>query len=139
MNLNHRIYRFFQYFSEGLGFLSLPLSILNFVTVIFYLLVENIPFLNWLFPDFLIFALSSLAIFIPLAIGTGWLRMKRSLFFGIQGVVMAESNPIIVHGTCVSYEAQLQMLTALGLKPSTEFTRFLEYWQKLDRKQNWRP
>lgn len=139
MKLNHRVYRFFQYFSEGLSFLSLPLSILNFITVIYYLLIGNIAFLKWMFPSFLLFIVSSLVILIPLAIGIGWLRMKRSLFYGIQGVVMTESNPLTVHSSRVLYEMELAMLIKLKVKPSAEYMRLLEYWRSLDKEQNWRP
>jgi hypothetical protein len=105
----------------------------------YYLLIDNMSFLKMIFPNFFIFVASGLAFLVPVSILIGWLRMKRSLFYGIQGVVITESNPLTVHGSLVSYEVQLQMLETLNIKPSKDFLQMLEYWKALDKKQKWRP
>ena len=139
MKITRKGYRFFQYFSEGLSFLSLPLSVVNFVTVVYYLLVGNVSVLKAAFPSIEIFTVVSLGVLVPLAIGTGWVRMKRSLFYGEQSVVMTESNPLAVHGSRVLYDMELLMLNKLNIEPSVDFVNLLEYWRRLDKAQDWRP
>ena len=67
-----KLYRWFRYFQNGFALLSLPLSVINFATIFYYLLVEKVSALTSLFPSFTFFLVASILIFTPLSTALGW-------------------------------------------------------------------
>lgn len=58
-------------FQTGYGLVQLPLGLFSFATTIYYLLVNNIPFLKTIFPDFWLFLLTGGVFGIPFCLLLG--------------------------------------------------------------------
>ena len=134
-----RLYRWFRYFQDGFGYISIPIAIVNFLTVFYYLLVSKVAFLQVIFPDFIIFTIAVIGVFFPLSAGVGWWHIKKSQMYESENILMTENNPIAVYGNRVTMEMQRETLKALNISPSQEFNHLLAYWQRLDEKIKWRP
>lgn len=52
-------------FQTGYGFIQLPLGLFSFATTIYYLLVNNVPWLKVIFPEFWIFLIVGGCIGLP--------------------------------------------------------------------------
>jgi len=86
--------RSFYYFRVGYGtYLSLPLTIISFCTTIYYLAIQNIPALKALFPGFLEFAVTLVALVYPVSAAIGWFHFKGGPIFKAEQDIIAESNP----------------------------------------------
>jgi hypothetical protein len=133
-----RMYRWFRYFQDGFSYLSYPLTVVNFMTITFYLLIETIPFLKALFPHFAVFALVIIIVIGPLSTIIGWLHIKRTKFYGAETVVLTEANPLAVMANAMYCQNTLVIMKKLGIKPSGEFLRYSEYWKKLGGRLDWR-
>jgi hypothetical protein len=58
-------------FQTGYGFIQLPLGLFSFATTIYYLLINNVPQLKVLFPEFWIFLVIGGAIGLPTCLAIG--------------------------------------------------------------------
>jgi hypothetical protein len=134
-----KVYRWFRYFQQGFSLLGLPLTIINFATIFYYLLVEKIPTLISVFPNYIIFLASSLIVFLPLSILLGWYYTKRSKVYGSEMVLLTEVNPLGVHSSRLGCEQQLDILKALNIEPNPEYLKLADFWRKLDEDKRWRP
>lgn len=65
----------------------------NTLTILYYLLVRNVPQLTFLFPHFITFALLAVVTGVPLAVLIGWLHLKRSPIYTSELDVSVEANP----------------------------------------------
>jgi hypothetical protein len=133
-----RLYRWFRYFQDGFSYLSYPLTVINFMTITFYLLIDRVPFLKALFPHFVIFAFISVLVIGPLSTVIGWLHIKRTKFYGAETIVLTEANPLAVMGNTMYCENTLVIMKKLGVKPSREFLQYCEYWKKLSERLDWK-
>jgi len=133
-----RLYRWFRYFQDGFSYLSYPLTVINFMTITFYLLIQNVPFLSAVFPHFVIFAFVSALLIGPLSAVIGWLHIKRTKFYGAESIVLTEASPLAVLGNAMYCENTLMMMKKLGIKPSQDFLQYCEYWSKVSKKLDWK-
>jgi len=66
-------------FQTGYGLLSLPLSLFSFATTIYYLLINNVPFLKEIFPRFEGFLVLGFIIGVPFTLLVGRIYIKSEL------------------------------------------------------------
>ncbi len=66
-------------FQTGYGFVQLPLGLFSFATTIYYLLVNNVPFLKVWFPEFWIFLVIGGSVGIPACLMVGQLYLGSEL------------------------------------------------------------
>lgn len=88
-----RFYRYWIYLRRAhFNYFGFLLSMLNFITIQYYILVKNIPFLASLFPRLYIFVATVLAIYIPLTIFLGRRDFKK-MTVPVETGLMARYNP----------------------------------------------
>lgn len=134
------LYRQWKYWQLGYGlFLTKPIAILQFITVMYVLLLERISFLKVFLPHFTYFAVFSFFLLGPLGILLGWFYMRKSKIFGVEAILATESNPLTVHTQRVAMENSLKVLKALKITPAPEWLNLYEYWKHLDKKTKWKP
>jgi len=86
--------RVWYYFRTGYSlYLALPVSVFNTIVIVYYLLVPNVAQLQLVFPSFIIFLLVVAVVAVPVAIGFGWIHMKRSPAFTSEMDISVEANP----------------------------------------------
>lgn len=86
--------RFWYYFRMGYStYLSFLLGAVNTLTVIYYLLIRNIPDLSVIFPYFSVFVIPAVLLGFPLAVIVGWLHMKGSRAYSSELDISVEANP----------------------------------------------
>jgi len=72
------ILRVWIYYKRGHStYLAFLVSFMNFITIQYTLLISRFTFLSLIFRDLIIFAISFLIVYIPLATIIGWLDIKR--------------------------------------------------------------
>ena len=87
--------RRWQEFRWGHGvYLVFTVSLTNFLLITYRFLIEQIPFLESLFPNLAVYVASSLVIYVPLAIIVGHLYRTKQLETDI--VMTQERNPYIL-------------------------------------------
>jgi len=74
-------------------YFAFVLAAVNTLTVTYYLAIEKAPFLQEIFPSFLIYILFTVSIGIPLLIGIGYLHYKKSPSFTSESDITVESYP----------------------------------------------
>ncbi|MHA1407950.1 MAG: hypothetical protein ACTSSG_11310 [Candidatus Heimdallarchaeaceae archaeon] len=133
--MKERLYRFWRYFRDGYGiYISKPLSILNFLTITFYLLVDKLPFLKVFFHHFYVYLIVASSIFIPLSIFLGWFHMRKSRIYGVESILAIESNPLTVRSQRIAMDSTLAICEKLNVELSDDWHRLHNYWVKLDNK-----
>ncbi len=91
----YRLFRLWFYFRRGYSnYLALAVGFVNFVTIQYYLLVQRVEFLGWLFPRLLAFALAAAPSLLLLATLLGWLDAKRGAI-RTEVSIVAEQNPVL--------------------------------------------
>jgi len=86
--------RFWYYFRIGYStYLSFILGVVNTLTVIYYLLIKNVPDLLVAFPHFYIFVLPAMLAGLPLAVVAGWLHIKGTRAYSSELDISVEANP----------------------------------------------
>ncbi|MGC8961740.1 MAG: hypothetical protein ACP5K1_04775, partial [Candidatus Bathyarchaeia archaeon] len=82
------------YFRTGFSlYLSFLLGAVNTLTVVYYLLIRNVPALEKVFPKFFIFAVIAVVVGIPLGVFVGWLHMKGTPAWTSEMEISVEANP----------------------------------------------
>ena len=66
---------------------------INTLVVTYYLAIENIPFLQQIFPTFVHYVITVTLIGIPILIGAGYIHFKKSPGFKSEADIAIESNP----------------------------------------------
>lgn len=85
--------RALYYIRQGYGLASLPLVFFGYASSIYYLAIENVPFLHRFFPSFSSFLLLA-GTTLPIGCGfLGYFYMKRSWFFREAAEISTEANP----------------------------------------------
>jgi len=88
-----RVFRYFYYFRRGHStYFVYLISFLNFIVIQYRLLIERIPFLEYVFQSLTAFALAFFATYIPVAILIGWLDVRRGAV-PVEGALLARVNP----------------------------------------------
>jgi hypothetical protein len=86
--------RLWYYFRTGYAiYLTFFLGYGSTLVTVYYLAIKNVPSLLDIFPKFWPFAILATAIGGPLAIGLGWVHMKRSVGYTSEVDIGVESNP----------------------------------------------
>ncbi|MCJ7506953.1 hypothetical protein MUP05_10890 [Candidatus Bathyarchaeota archaeon] len=94
MKWHRYMMRFWYYFRMGYStYLSFLLGAVNTLTVIYYLLIRNIPDLSVIFPYFSVFVIPAVLLGFPLAVIVGWLHMKGSRAYSSELDISVEANP----------------------------------------------
>ncbi|MFH0848639.1 MAG: hypothetical protein V1857_03980, partial [archaeon] len=94
MKLIKYVMRFWYYFRMGYStYLSFLLGATNTLTVIYYLLIKNVPELQTAFPHFSVFVLPAVFLGLPLAVVVGWLHMKGTRAYSSELDISVEANP----------------------------------------------
>jgi len=90
-NLN---FRSWYYLRVGWStYFALIFTVLNTLTVTYYLAIEKAPFLNSIFPSFLVYVTVLVSIGIPILIVVGWMHFRKSHAYGSEAEITTESNP----------------------------------------------
>jgi len=86
--------RVWYYFRMGYSlYLAFPVGVFNTVVIVYYLLVPNVAQLRLVFSSFLIFLLIAALVAVPMAVGFGWIHMKRSPAYTSEMDISVEANP----------------------------------------------
>lgn len=81
------------YIQQGYSIASLPFAFLGYASSIYYLAIQNIPFLEGIFPGFADFLVTA-GIGLPILCGlVGYCYIKRSWLFKTAMIVQTEANP----------------------------------------------
>ena len=87
-------FRGWYYFRMGWStYFAFILAAINTLTVTYFLAIENIPFLQTIFPTFVSYVIIIVSIGIPLLVSIGYIHYKRSAAYSSETDVIAESNP----------------------------------------------
>jgi hypothetical protein len=94
MKKTNFIFRVWFYFRMGYGtYLTFILGIGSTLVTVYYLAINNITFLQSVFPAFWIFSVISLVVGIPAAVILGWYHVKGSGIFMSEQDITVEANP----------------------------------------------
>jgi len=86
--------RVWYYFRTGYSlYLSFPIGVFNTIVIVYYLLVPNIAQLRLVFSSFVLFLLIAALVAIPVAVGFGWIHMKKSPAYTSEVDISVEANP----------------------------------------------
>lgn len=117
MNIKRIIQRGLYYMQTGATLGSLPLSLLNFLTIFYYNVILSVGLLSGLFPKFYAFAIIG-GLFIVVFFGLlGYLFKRKSGFFVSQVEVDIDANPYqqnkIAPISIPFWEIQVEMIEAI--------------------------
>ena len=146
MKAKRLLFRAFYYFRIGYTtYLSLPVALIGYITVIYQLLLRNVQFLEWLFPNFSTFLILATTTLLPTSVLLGWVHIKRSLAFKSEMDVNVEANPYnykLAPGkerllTCpsalLSLKVALKFYKKEGVLSDEEEKQFVEFIEKYER------
>jgi len=92
-SMRSRILRYWSYFRRGHSvYLAFIISFLNFIVIQYRLVISYIQFLYSMFSHLIYFALSFIAVYIPVAIVIGWWDYKRGAVI-TDLTLSARANP----------------------------------------------
>jgi len=146
LNLSFRfLTRLWYYFRLGYStYLTFLIGALNTLTVVYYLLIRNVPALQTIFPRFLLFAVIAVGLGVPLGVFTGWLHLKATPAWMSEVDIGVEANPYYYklppgHQREVFTPASLEMLRLVrrlaereGLLKPEEEARIIELEEKME-------
>ena len=97
-NVSHT-FRLWQYFRVGWAtYFGFIFAAVNTIITTYYLAIDNISFLQQIFPTFGHYVISVILIGIPCLIGTGYIHTKRSPAYREEAKIQSESNPHVIRG-----------------------------------------
>ena len=92
-NTNHT-FRLWQYFRVGWAtYFGFIFAAVNTIITTYYLAIDNISFLQQIFPTFEHYIISVILIGIPALIGVGYIHTKRTSAYREEVKIQTESNP----------------------------------------------
>ena len=92
-NVSHP-FRIYQYFRMGWAlYFGFIFAVVNIIITTYYLTIENISFLQQIFPTFVHYVITVTLIGIPILIGAGYIHFKKSPGFKSEADIAIESNP----------------------------------------------
>ena len=93
-NNSSHTFRLWQYFRVGWAtYFGFIFAALNTIITTYYLAIDNIGFLQEIFPTFGHYVVAVVAIGIPALIGAGYIHFKKSPGFKSEADISIESNP----------------------------------------------
>ena len=133
-------WRTISYFRLGYSYyISFPLTVLNFMTVTYYLMMERIPVLKYLFPNFMTFTILLSLCLIPCSIALGYLHARRTTAMAMDSYVATRANPLNIVPMAITLRQSLELYHYLNIPVSSEFMRLLEFYEQEEKKQSWKP
>jgi len=97
-NVSHT-FRLWQYFRVGWAtYFGFIFAAVNTIITTYYLAIDNISFLNQIFPTFGHYIISVILIGIPALIGAGYIHTKRTASYREEAKIQTESNPHVLRG-----------------------------------------
>ena len=112
-------------FQQGYSIVALPLTLFNFASVIYYLVIVNFPIISSIFPNFPTFIAVGILVGPLTCIVVGLLYVK-SRFYGANFEVNASANPYsyrLLPKDVVLYSALLAICEKEGLNESADKIR----------------
>ena len=92
-NVNHS-FRLWQYFRVGWAtYFGFIFAAINTIITTYYLAIDNISFLQQIFPTFGHYVISVILIGIPTLMGAGYIHTKRTSAYREEAKIQTESNP----------------------------------------------
>jgi hypothetical protein len=129
-----------SYFRLGYSYyISFPLTILNFMTVTYYLMMERIPFLKDLFPNFITFTILLSLCLMPCSTILGYLHARRTTAMAMDSYVATRANPLNIVPTAITLRQTLELYRRLNIPISPEFMRLVAFYEQEEKKQKWKP
>ena len=117
-----KLKRFVTYFRRAHStYFIYFISFANFIVIQYRLLIEYVPFLKYMFNSLLAFALTFMAIYIPLSIIIGWLDYKKGLV-RTEVSLLAQRNPF--------FKDLAKALILMSEGKNEEARKILEKWVK---------
>ncbi len=87
-------FRIFLYFRVGWStYFSLLFAGINTATVTYFLAIEKIPELKFIFPSFAHYVIIIGSVVFPLLVFVGWLHYRKTAAYGTEAEIQLESNP----------------------------------------------
>lgn len=105
-------------FQVGYGLVQLPLGLFSFATTIYYLLVNNIPFLKEIFPEFWIFLVLGGSVGIPTCLIIGQLYLSSEL--NKASTRVHPYSQLLIPTQLPMYRAQAKLCREHGLVAEAE-------------------
>lgn len=94
MNLRRLLFRSWYYLRIGYStYLTFLLGFATTVVTVYYLAINNIPFLKLIFTSFIVFSICAAAVGVPLSILAGYVHFKRSRAYSAEIDIAVETNP----------------------------------------------
>ena len=88
------LFRLWFYFRNGWAtYFAFIFAAINTLTITYFLVIENYPFLNQIFPTFGHYVVIISLIAIPILIGVGYAHFKRSLAYSAEADIITEAHP----------------------------------------------
>lgn len=88
------VFRLWLYFRAGWTiYLALFFAAINTATVTYYLSVEKIPQLEFIFPSFSHYIVILALIIIPFLVMIGWFHYRKTSAYGTENEVLTENAP----------------------------------------------
>lgn len=121
--------RALHYYRQGYGLASIPFAVAGYASSIYFLAIQNIPFLLRLFPtfrDFVVVGIMTLPIF---CVAVGYFYVKRSTMYTESIEVGVEANPYnwvkVGPMTAVLWEKLIELFEKEGMDTQL-MTKILE-------------
>ncbi len=142
MDLKRAILRSRLYYAMGISIIGLPMTFLGFSRNL-YSLIDNLPFMDIIFPTFSRFLLLGGVSLIPVSAMIGYLWMK-SPFWREERRVPAERNPfafelapgrdsMLYSGNLIGQRNMLRLFKKMGTISGEEAEEFERYLERMDR------
>ncbi len=136
-------FRSWFYFRTGWSvYFAFIFAAINTLVVTYYLAIENIPFLQEIFPTFTHYVIVTVVVGIPVLIGAGYIHFKRSQGFKSEADISIETNPharrnlmnteAIVTSYLFSNELMIKILKNEKLSDE-EMEKFLELQERIKK------
>ena len=112
-------FRAWFYFRQGWGtYFAFILAALNTMVVTYYLAIEKVPDLKFIFPSFITYIAVWMIVGIPSLIVIGYIHFKKTHAYASEADISAESNPYVYklfpgHATLVVFPMYLLMTILL--------------------------
>jgi len=88
------LFRLWFYFRNGWAtYFAFLFAAINTLTITYFLVIENYPSLNQIFPTFGHYVVIISLMAIPILIGVGYAHFKRSLAYSAEADIITEAHP----------------------------------------------
>jgi len=120
-------------------YLSTPISMFNFLTLTYYLILSKLNISLIVLSSFRYFLVIGILFLIPIAIYLGWLHFRKMGIHGFESILLATSNPLHCYTSFVTMENNLKIMKELNIEPSNDWWLLFNYWKKHNNKWGWNP